>query len=256
MENLNNPAKRVLHLVNQVKTKKDNVPMSVAWGEVFELDTELVKRDPHEVYDKLMLVRKEVELVERLMKQTTFSSNLYQPYLDRVKSTISLTNVSASWNNYKNKLSTDTILALGYCSEILEDEDPVDKEELEAILSSIQTLRQDIENSSISSGMYDFLMSQLNIIESAIQSYPIVGGAALKKAFSEGFTDLASRVDDISDGAENDHEKASNVAKVWGNLRTAAKGIAETDKMANALLGLYEKGQNAAEPLLDLLSGS
>jgi hypothetical protein len=256
MENLNNPAKRVLHLVNQVKTKKDNIPMSVAWGEVFGLDTELVKRDPHEVYDKLMLVRKEIELVEGLMKQTSFSNNLYQPYLDRVKSTISLTNVSATWNNYKNKLSTDTILALGYCSEILEDEDAVDKEELEAILNSIQTLRQDIENSSISSGMHDFLMSQLDIIESAIQSYPIVGGAALKKAFSEGFTDLASRVDDISEGAENGHEEASKVAKVWGNLKTASKGIAEADKMANALLGLYEKGQNAAEPLLNLLSGS
>ncbi|HCE2054730.1 TPA: hypothetical protein NGS83_004693, partial [Vibrio parahaemolyticus] len=117
-------------------------------------------------------------------------------------------------------------------------------------------LRQDIENSSLSSGMYDFLISQLDIIESAIQSYPIVGGAALKKAFSEGFTDLASRVDDISDGAENDHEKASKVVKVWGNLKTASKGIAEADKMANALLGLYEKGQNAAEPLLNLLSGS
>ncbi|MFW1170228.1 hypothetical protein ACEV77_25010, partial [Vibrio parahaemolyticus] len=170
-----------------------NLPMSVAWGEVFGLDTELVKRDPHEVYDKLMLVRKEIELVNRLMMQTSFSNNLYQPYLDRVKSTISLTNVSATWNNYKNNLSTDTILALRYCSEILEDEDAVDKEELEAILNSIQTLRQDIENSSLSSGMYDFLISQLDIIESAIQSYPIVGGAALKKAFSEGFTDLASR---------------------------------------------------------------
>ncbi|TOA84966.1 hypothetical protein CGK17_24080, partial [Vibrio parahaemolyticus] len=99
MENLNNPAKRVLHLVNQVRTKQDNLPMSVAWGEVFGLDTELVKRDPHEVYDKLMLVRKEIELVNRLMMQTSFSNNLYQPYLDRVKSTISLTNVSATWNN-------------------------------------------------------------------------------------------------------------------------------------------------------------
>ncbi|GLR77158.1 hypothetical protein [Aliivibrio sifiae] len=256
MEYLNNPAKRVLNLVNQVKSKNDSVTMSVAWGEVFGLDINVVKKDPHEVYSKLMLVRKEIELLESLMQQTSFSRNLYQPYLDRVKSTISVNNLSATWTSYKNNLSTDTILALRYCSEILEDEDAVDKDELESILNSVRALKEEIETSSLSPGMHDFLISQLDIIESAIQSYPITGGSALKKAFSQGFTDLASRVDDISESTDDDHDEASKVATVWGNLKTASKGIAETDRMANALIGLYDKGQNVAEPLLSLFSGS
>lgn len=255
MEDLNNPAKRVLQLVNQVKTKNTNLAMSVAWGDVFGLDSELVKRDPHEVYDKLRLLQKEIDIVERLMEESVFSNDLYKPYLDRVRNTIALNNLSATWNNFASNLSPDTMLALRYCCEVLEDEDAVDKEELQEIFNSIQTLRQDIGNSSISPSMYDFLMSQLDIIERAIQSYPITGGAALGKAFSEGFTDLASRVQDISESSDADYEEASKVSKVWGNLQTASKGVTQADGVANALISLYGKGQNAVEPLLNILSG-
>lgn len=255
MENLNNPAKRILNLVNQVRSKHDTLATSIVWGEVFGLDSAVLKDDPHQVYEKLILVRKEVELVESLMQKTTFSKNLYQPYLTRVKNTISVANISTTWNNYKPNLSADTVLSIMFCSEILSDEESIDKEELESILSSVKTLKQEIEASSISPEMRNFLISQLNIIENAIQNYPITGGVAIKNAFSQGFTDLASNADNIAKSTLDDYEEASKVANLWKFLKTIGKGVTETDRMANALVGLYEKGHKASDTVINLLSG-
>jgi hypothetical protein len=256
VKDLTNPAKRILNLVQQVKGKPDQPPMSEVWGEVFGLDVELVKKDPYQVYEKLRFLRSELDLLEELMKETQFSSSLYEPYIQRVRNTISVNNLAAGWGNYRNNLKEDTVLALKYCSEIITSEPSIDPKELEGILSTILKLKQEIENSSLSSGMYKFLINQLAIIENAIQNYPITGGAAIRKAFSEGFTDLAAHADNISTANEVDKESASKVAAVWGAMKSAGKEFVEADRIANAYIGLIEKGQAASEAVIGLLNGS
>lgn len=256
MKDLTNPAKRILNLVQQVKEKPDQPPMSEVWGKVFGLDIELVKKDPYQVYEKLRFVRGELDLLEELMRETQFTSSLYEPYIQRVRNTVSVNNLSAGWGNYKNNLKEDTVLALKYCSEIIPSEPSIEKKELEGILSSINKLKQEVENSSLSSGMYGFLMSQLAIIENAIQNYPITGGSAIRRAFSDGFTDLAAHADNISNANEADKKSASKVAEVWGALKTAGKEFVEADRIANAYIGLIEKGQAASEAVIGLLNGS
>lgn len=256
MKDLTNPAKRILNLAQEVKGKQENTPMSEVWGEVFGLDIKLVKKEPHLVYEKLRFLRSELDLLEDLMNETQFSISLYEPYIQRVRNTISVVNLTAAWGNYKNNLKEDTILALKYCSEIISSEPSVDPKELEEILSTILKLKQEIEDSALSSGMYKFLINQLTIIENAIQNYPITGGTAIRKAFSEGFTDLATHADNISTANEADKNSASKVAAVWGAMKSAGKEFVEADRIANAYIGLIEKGQAASEAVIGLLNGS
>ena len=195
MSDFSNSAKRVLNLVHAVQNKPDSPSAAETWAEAFGLDVVSSKTDPHDVNQQLTLLRHELDLLEEKMLASSFSENLFKPYIKRVRLTVTTNNIGASWNNYKNNLSPETILALRYCSEILENEPTADFDELEKVLSDLEQFKESINSSSVNGVTYDFVISQINIIEKAIRSYPIVGGAAIKKAFSEGFADLNVRAD-------------------------------------------------------------
>ncbi len=254
MKDLTNPAKRILNLVHQIKAMPDQQPMGEAWGEVLGLDQEVARLDSHEVYEKLRFVRNELDLLQKLMRGTTFSSDLYEPYLQRVRNTIAVNNLASPWGNFKSNLHDDTILALKYCSDILPSEPDIDPTELENILSSIHEIKLEIENSSLSKGMYEFLLGQLAIIENAIQNYPIAGGSAIKKAFTEGLADWAAHADDISSATNEDTEKSSKVYGVWGSLKVAGEEFVKADRMANSLMGLVNKGQAVSDSVIGWLT--
>lgn len=256
MKDLTNPAKRILNLVQQAQGKPDKQPMGEAWGEVLGLDKEVARLQPHEVYEKLRFVRSELDLLQNLMKETTLSSEVYEPYLQRVRNTIAVNNLDSPWGNFKSNLQNDTLLSLKVCSDVLPSEPDIDQTELENILSAIHEIKLEIENGSLSTGMHDFLLSQLAIMENAIQNYPIAGGSAIRKAFTDGFTDLATHADNISSPTDEDIKYSSKVYGVWGSIKIAGEEFVKADRMATAYMGLIDKGHAIADTVIKLLAGS
>jgi len=248
MNEYSNPAKRILRLVEQIAHKPEGTPSAVIWAEAFGLDTKQAEHDPHEVLSKLMLLREEIDLAEKLMADTQFSKGLYEPYFKRVRSTISFNNISASWGNFKKNLQADTQLALRYCSEILPPESEVSINELQNVLDAAHRLREEIEQSELTPVVRDFLLKQLAIIEKGIQDYPIRGGLSIKSAFKEGFADCIARADAFP--TETNQAEISKIGKVWGALRSAGKEFVEADRIAASLAGLADKGR----ALLDFLN--
>lgn len=247
-----NPAKRVLAIVHEAANKPDSESAAAIWAQVFGLDPHKANDDPHSVYMRLNMLRQEIDLVESMMKGTSFSEDLYVPYLDKVRKVVSLTNIAAGWGNYRPQLQPDTFLALRYCSEILPSEEAVSFEELQQILDKIQELKREIEGSSLSKGVHDFLVSQLAIIEKAIVEYPLKGGSAIRNAFREGFADLVSHSENLEKA--DDKKETEKVAGIWSSLKTAGKEFVEADRLASAYVGLIEKGQSASFAILNLLS--
>ncbi len=199
---------------------------------------------------KLGLLRDQVDLVQSSMGYTDFSSNLYKPHLDKIRKTVTVGNIAAGWNNYKPNLSPDTILSLRFCAEIIKDESEISVDELQNLLSKISELRSEIESSDIVGPTYDFIISQLNIIEDAIRDYPIVGGNAVKRAFKNGFSDLTERAEDL---AGNEEVVATGkLGKIWKDFKSAGGEFVEADRIANAYIGLIEKGQSLSESVQSL----
>lgn len=241
MNEFANPAKRLSRLIEIVVLKQDSTSSAAVWAEAFGLDAAKAQTDPHEVIAKLMILRNEIDLVEKLMSSTSFSKGLYEPHLQRVRSTVSLTNISATWNNHKGQLPADTRLALRYCAEILPAEPEISMEELQGVLDSVHRLRGDIEQSEITQAVREFLLSQLAIIEKAIHDYPIRGGVAIKSAFKDGLADCAAHAETVS--AEGNKANISRVGKIWSDFKSAGKELVEADRVASSLVGLTEKGQ-------------
>jgi hypothetical protein len=251
---MTNSAHRILSVVQRAVNQPDDKSTAEVWASLLYLDEETAKSDPHPIYAQLQLVREEVDSICRSMSTVEFPEDLYKPYLERVSKTVSITNLGAPWKNYKKHLQSDVVLCLRYCAALLPEEEPLDHEELQNILDRVHELRQEIDNSSLSGHVYDFLSGQLDIIEKSINQYPIKGAESIRKAFSEGFADLANRADDLRN--EDDREEAAKVAGLWASLKRSGNKVVDADRIATAYVNLIEKGQTAAEAVTGLLQNS
>lgn len=248
-----NSAQRVLALLKAARPRPEKHTAAEVWAHVFGMDAEKVKTDPHDVYTKLLLVRREIDLIGALMQETAIPEPLVKPYLDRVRRVVSPSNLGSQWLGFKQSLPDDTLLCLSYCAALLPEEPEVDRAELQRILDQVQNLRAEIDSTRLSMQVREFLDEQLAIIERAIQEYPIRGAASIKRAFVDGFSDLAARSGDLR--SEEDKKEASRVASAWIALGRAGDAIIKGDKIATAYISLMEKGSRATEALSNFFAG-
>lgn len=164
MADMTNSAHRILAVVQKAASQPDDKSTAEVWASLLGLDETTAKSDPHPIYAQLQLVREEVDSISRSMSSVEIPADLYGSYLERVSKTVSVTNLSAPWKNYKKHLQPDVVLCLKYCAALLPEEEPIDHEELQNILDRVHELRQEIENSSLSGHVYGFLSGQLDII--------------------------------------------------------------------------------------------
>jgi len=249
MQDFSNPAKRVLNFILEVHNKPDNISAAEVWANAFGLDATKAKSDAHEVNQKLSLLRHELDIVEQQMQQTKFSENLYRPYIQSLRHAITPNSITTAWKSYKVYFKPETILTIKYCAEILEPQSSANFEELQKLLSDLYAFKETLDSSVIDGNTFQFIVSQIEIIENAIKSYPITGSGAIKKAFTEGFSDLNAKAENISETAET-----KKVGKFWEDLGTASDKIIATDRVANALINVFNKGNSLAENIGNLLT--
>jgi len=234
-----------------VRTQPADKSAVEAWAGAFGLNVPQSKSDPHEVNQKLFILRQELDLLEKKMEESKYSQNLFKPYIQKLRSIISHNNLATKWSSFTPVFSEDTILALRYCAEILDPEELIDIAELEKILSELDRLKEELVNSSISGATYAFVMSQIDIIENAIRSYPVTGVTAIKKAFSDGFSDLNSRAEDLK--KEKETKATRDLGGIWKDLKTVGGEVVEADRLATAYINIINKGPAMAESLISLL---
>lgn len=248
-----NSAYRILTLIEKASNEPDNKSTAEVWASLLGVDEVSAKQNPHQLYTQLKLVCEEVENVRRSMANTDLPDELYSPYLKRILNTVSVNNLSAHWQSYKKNLRPEVILCIKYCAALIPEEDSIDYEALQAILFKIQELREEINSNQLSEGTYSFLAGQLDIIEKAIKQFPIKGAESIRKAFHEGFTDLADHIDDLKN--DGDKVEVKNLSSLWSQLKKAGDATIGADRIANACVNLIEKGRNATETVSGLLQG-
>jgi len=237
MDSARNCAERVLRIVNLAFSKSGEIATTQVWAEVFGLNSERAIQDPHEVWEKLRLLRIEIDFVRTLMAKTTFPDDIYTPYLDRLTAVVSVPNISSQWKGYKGNIQPDTILALRYCSEIIQPEGLISTGELQNLLDLILQLREEIKDTPFSPGTQDFLLGQLAIIEGGIRDYPLSGAAAIAKAFHEGFRTPSNPAEDVKD-----KQGYSKVMSAWGGLWKLSKDVVHMDNVIKLMGTCVERG--------------
>lgn len=249
MEEHTNSARRLLVLVKKALKQSEQMATVQVWANVLGLDSKAAMTDPHDVQEKLGLIRLEVNYARTLMAETPFSAELYEQYLEKVKNVVTVPNITAPWSSYRGNLQADTILALGYCSEILVPEPIVSMDELQDVLDALLKVKSEIETLSPSPAVKQFLFRQLSIIETAIRDYPISGSRSLQKAFHTAHADIVSTSCIIEE--PKDKEAYSKLEGIWHKFGKGTNTFVALDKFATAFMKRIDQGQSF---LLDLLS--
>lgn len=185
MDEYTNSATRLLAVIEKLQANPVGTPIALVWAQVLGLDTDKTKEDPHDLREKLSLIRLELNLVQKQMEAKPFSQGLYKPYLGNIRNVVSVSNLDSQWGNFKHLLNNETILALRYCCEILPRDTIIPFTELEGLLERVMELKKEIEDSSYANDTKEYLLHLLSIMEKGIRDYPLSGGTSFTEAFHE-----------------------------------------------------------------------
>lgn len=245
MESLNNPAQRIRSHLYKVLNTGNGLTAAQAWAGAFGIDQKQANEDPHDVLNKLGLLRVQLDNVETEMKKTKFTESLYIPHINNIRKTITVSSIASDWANFRPLLNPEAMLAIGYMAEIIECEPEVNIDELNKILEKIEILKIELEQSNIGDPTFGFIIGQLNIIKNAILEYPIKGAQAIKSAFKEGITDIMEKSSNLK--GNEDINTNHKLMGIWKSFKAVGEGVADTDKFAKAYAGLINTTQSISD---------
>lgn len=249
--NFSNSATRLINILSKARESPDNTSTQHVWADTFGIQN----KDIDQVYQRLSLFRYELDLVEKKMVETNFSKNLYKPYLQQIRNVISPDNLAATWSSYRTKIDETNMLALRYCSEIIDSEPTADFNELERVLSELIKFRESLEKNKIDGIIYDFVMNQIDNIQQAINCYPIQGKNSIKKAYRNLLVDFTEKEEDLKTH-ENTNEEKQLIKQLGDFLRRfnkAAETIIKTDNNIKGILNTVKQKIELIHPLTKLL---
>ncbi|HYG36445.1 MAG TPA: hypothetical protein VEC99_16750 [Clostridia bacterium] len=252
MTDYTNSAKRLIAVLAEASKRNGDEATGKVWASVFGLPWDDYHPDPHFVQQKLAVLRGEIDYLEAQMRRTQFSQEGYVQHLGRIRRSISRGNVDAPWKSYFGELfAPDVQLALLWCSQVIPNEATVTVAELEKVLGEIKALRSSIDSLGISQAVRDFILQQLDLIEQAIQEYPIRGGAAIREGFHKAAAIYAAAEDVPFTKAEA--ENVGKVNRLFSRLGKATEGVIKADKLASAVLSIAEKSGRAGNAIADAI---
>lgn len=232
---LTNCAKRILKILEPAVGKDAGLSALQVWGEIFGLSSVEVQQDPHEVVDRVRMLRDEVILLRGLMSATQFSAGLFEPALSAVSHALSVSNLTSPWGNYKQHLLAEHMLALKWCSEAVESEEGLTHTQLQSLLDSLSELRTSVEEDDLPEAVRTFVLHQIDLLEKGIHEYPIRGRRAMADVGRAAVAEAV--VVDENVAAATPIKWRAKLASYWQAGLGAAEG---STKMVKLITGVAE----------------
>jgi hypothetical protein len=142
-----NPAARISRLIaNAMVVSPKKNPLDV-WAEVLEVPPGPSLERNHEVVQLLSDCVEELRLVVLQLREQGVPDELFVPYVDRLKHVFAAQNLSGTWGTIvSNYLSSDVMLALAWCSQVLpEDSNAATDDDLAGLAALLAELKRALE---------------------------------------------------------------------------------------------------------------
>jgi hypothetical protein len=226
----NNSASRLHALFSQLKDLTDHTQVLSAWLQVFAISESTPRRQAHEVTRRLDTVSRELGLVSSGMSQGSYSPSLYESAISAFEEAASPLLLPHPWSNLRQHLTSENLLSLAFCSEILPDEESVIFwEDLQEILGLVSELRQAAQIGSIPGSLRALLLHHVDLIERAVAAYPITGVKALREAAQAALGELVESQDEVAE--HSNRPEVSKLAQIWKKVGEVADGVLKADKL-------------------------
>lgn len=226
-----NSASRLYSLFERTLGEPDNTQILEVWAKLLGVSESNANRKAALVSERLRWMHRELELVAEQMRESGYSENLYAKAILNIEHAMSAMILPATWNQAKQYLGSDTLLALAFCSEILPDEESqISADELREIQALVDELRSSLSASELPSRLVALIQHHVELIQRALAEYPITGAKALREAARTGLGELIEVKETVR--ASRDTPEISKLVTAWKKVNEVADIAFKSEKLA------------------------
>ncbi len=241
-----NSAYRVREILLEAKKKQDKTPVHEVWAEIFDIEETEQNPKNFAISRRLADLHDEVELIRTEMMKLDFSESLYSPSLNKCNAVFGVQTIMATWQSPKQQISPEVETALGFCSEILPNEELlIDEKNIDELKQMASELRANLENSKLPIYTKNIIEKHLSKIEEALTKYRAVGAKALDEVMQSAYGEVIAN-ETVFEEASGSQE-LGKLSAIWQKTKIILDGVVSTDKRIGAAQGMAEKGQKVIE---------
>lgn len=246
-----NSAYRIKEILDTVSKVSDKKPMHEVWAEVFSINEKDQHKKNFSISRCLADLHDEVELVRSEMLKLGYSEFLYNSSLNKCNTIFAVQSVMGSWRELKQHLTPEVPVSLGFCSEILPNEEGlIDEASLEDIKKMASELREFLINSTLPPRTKNIIEKHLNKIEEAISVYKAVGAKVFEDVLQSAYGEVIAN-ETVFEEAKGS-EEFSRLSQLWQKTKSVLDGVACVNERLGSMQGMAEKGQKVIEFLENL----
>ena len=232
-----NSASRLHRILERHNSHPDGIQTLEAWAALLGVTESRPLRRAVAVGELVHAMHRELESAAIGLASADFSKNLYESAFSRVENALSPMLFPNTWNNVKQYLTSDVLIALAFCAEILPNEEAeISSEELASIQSKLDELRSTLDDATLPRRLRSLIEHHVALIERALAEYPIAGATALREAGRTALGEMIEAKDEIS--SARDTPAVSKLEKAWKTVNEAAdvalrfEGVAKLSQQA------------------------
>lgn len=245
MNDKTNCAIRVKHIFEQAKIYAGHTH-GKAWSHVFDLEWNPDQLDSS-LFDSLILLNKEIDLIERKAQELQLPTYLYLTYLNNFKNVCNATNMNERWSDRGGRLQAQHFLALDWLGHVIDSDGIEDTSAIDELEDELTRLKELVEANDYPDSFSNLFNRQIEIIQKALNGFKIRGADALAEGIKDTVAEtICSEVtlDDVNDDTK---ETYSSFKKSITVLHKCYSKVADNASKVNSIGNVAEKGIKAIE---------
>jgi hypothetical protein len=181
-----NPAGRLLRIVNDLKQIEKNIIADAAWASVLGVDVSDTGSLLHGIGATLQLGQDTIEAIKKL----NVNHDLYIGHVNQILRAFQKMHLGARIFDTMNNVKQEDIVGLSFCDERLSIEAPektLNENDLKKIHEDIMSLIDEVIEGDIDEYLRQYLLDKLDLLRQAVQLYNISGVKPIESAINDIF---------------------------------------------------------------------
>lgn len=239
-----NSAYRIRSVLKQAQSATDTKAAVDVWADILGIGNLEKEKKQFAVSRFLSDLHDEVELVREQMGKTGFTEGLYTNTLARCNTTLAVQHLTSQWSQVKKYITSEMLIVLGFCSEILPSEEAeIDRDKLQELANVIKELRDMLADSGLGISARRIIEKHIAKIEEALGKYKAVGARGLEDALQSVIGEAI--INDTELKAMKDTKEASKFKELIIKLKDVVVSASSANQHTDSLLGIADKANKA-----------
>ncbi|WP_157955150.1 hypothetical protein [Halomonas denitrificans] len=171
----NNPASRLLNIIQEGQKQKKDQQAASAWAAILDVpigDKSLLMSRVGHVMALPAAIKSEVGQLENINHQ------LHLKWLSSVETSFSVLSLQIQWKQFIERFNAETIFGLEVCDDLLSRNRPekvAEPESLKSLLEEVNALLDRLKEAELPLDLREFIFEHLYLVKNAIEEYKILG---------------------------------------------------------------------------------